>query len=137
MNHIVVDKYSLITILCFMLLGAVSTAKADIHPSSDKIRIKGDWAFPPYEFVNDKGEPDGFNVEIIRAVMKEVNVPYELSLEHWSKVVEELRQKKIDVIIGMSFWEFDRITGTFKSYNEAINDYDQTRLLTVDDFAAI
>ena len=75
-------------LLSVMLFEVAGTGTAQAIPS-ERLVIKGDWAFPPYEFINDNGEPDGFNVELIRAIMKEVGLPYELSLEYWPDVVEE------------------------------------------------
>ena len=33
------------------------------------------WDLWPYAFLNDNGEPDGFNIELIRLIMKELNIP--------------------------------------------------------------
>lgn len=73
----------------------------DIVP--EKMIIKGDRAFPPYEFINDQVEPDGFNVEITRAILKELDCPYELSLDDWLRVKDELCQGKIDLVMGMVY----------------------------------
>lgn len=70
---------------------------------SKQLVIKGDRAFPPYEFINEKGEPDGFNVELIHAVMKEIGASYTISLEYWPQVVEEFQEGKVDVITGIMF----------------------------------
>lgn len=78
-------------------IGAVHSAP------SRQLVIKGDRAFPPYEFINDQGEPDGFNVELIHAVMKRVGMPYTLSLEYWPQVVEEFQAGKVDVITGIMY----------------------------------
>lgn len=77
--------------------GAVQTAPVR------QLVIKGDRAFPPYEFINEQGKPDGFNVELIHAVMKKVGIPYTLSLEYWPQVVEEFKEGKIDVITGIMY----------------------------------
>ena len=75
-----------------------------VQAAPDKqLVIKGDRAFPPYEFINEQGKPDGFNVELIHAVMKKVGIPYTLSLEYWPQVVEEFKEGKIDVITGIMY----------------------------------
>lgn len=71
--------------------------------SSKQLVIKGDRVFPPYEFINDYGDPDGFNVELIGAVMKEAGLSYELSLEYWPDVVEEYKEGKVDLITGIMY----------------------------------
>jgi polar amino acid transport system substrate-binding protein len=34
---------------------------------SQPLQVKGDYSYPPYEFINADGEPDGFNVELFEA----------------------------------------------------------------------
>ncbi len=90
--------FLLFVMLCEVVwIGAVHSAP------SRQLVIKGDRAFPPYEFINDQGEPDGFNVELIHAVMKKVGMPYTLSLEYWPQVVEEFQAGKVDVITGIMY----------------------------------
>lgn len=64
---------------------------------------KGDMQFAPFEFINEKGEPDGFSVELFHALMKRLGIQYTLQLEDWGKVQKELEGKKIDLAIGMIY----------------------------------
>lgn len=88
--------HALILMLSFL------SAVQGIAGESRKIIIRGDNAFPPYEFINDKGEPDGFNVDLTRAIMEELNMPYDLQLEDWSTVLHELEDKKVDLVTGVA-----------------------------------
>ena len=38
------------------------------------------WDLWPYCFLNEKGEPDGFNVELIKLIFKELGIPYTIKL---------------------------------------------------------
>lgn len=67
-----------------------------------KIIIRGDEAFPPYEFINDKGEPDGFNIDLTRAVMKELGLPYDLQLEDWTEALRQFENGEVDLITGVA-----------------------------------
>lgn len=67
-----------------------------------KIIIRGDEAFPPYEFINDKGEPDGFNIDLTRAVMKELGLPYDLQLEDWTEALWQFENGEVDLITGVA-----------------------------------
>lgn len=88
--------HALILMLSFL------SAVQGIAGESRKIIIRGDNAFPPYEFINDKGEPDGFNVDLTRAIMEELNMPYDLQLQDWSTVLHELEDKKVDLVTGVA-----------------------------------
>jgi polar amino acid transport system substrate-binding protein len=49
----------------------------------------GDQDYPPYEYLNDKGKPVGFNVDIIRAVARELGEPIEVRLGRWPEIIRE------------------------------------------------
>lgn len=66
---------------------------------------RGDKQFVPFEFINERGEPDGFSVDLFRALMERLDIPYTLELGDWGEVQEELRDKKIDLAIGMIYSE--------------------------------
>ncbi len=71
------------------------------EPIRKKIIVKGDQFYPPYEFINEDGVPDGFNVELFKELAKVLNLDYELYLEPWTKVRQEIEKGEIDVITGM------------------------------------
>jgi PAS domain S-box-containing protein len=65
------------------------------------IVVRGDIYYPPFEFMNENGEPDGFNVELFRLISKELGLKYSLKLEPWSNVWSDLESGEVDVILGM------------------------------------
>ncbi len=67
-----------------------------------KIRIAGDSNFPPYEFVDDKGNYKGFNVDIMKAISEAMNVEIQLIPMRWSDAVSALENHQVDAIQGMS-----------------------------------
>lgn len=85
-------------LLILLLLYAVKGVADD----PKKIIIRGDKAFPPYEFLNDKGEPDGFNIDLTRAIMEELNLPYDLQLQEWPDVVRQFGNQEADLITGIA-----------------------------------
>ena len=38
--------------------------------------IVSDWEFPPYEFRNDHGAPDGYNVEVLNLILDKLGIPH-------------------------------------------------------------
>lgn len=65
------------------------------------IKVKGDFYYPPYEFINDYGEPDGFNVELFKLIANDLGLKYELSLNPWVQVRKELEEGEIDMVLGL------------------------------------
>ncbi len=63
-----------------------------------RIIYKGNRNFPPYEFINDKGEPDGFNVDLIKYIFERMGVQYSIELKNWSSSLSDLINHKADVV---------------------------------------
>lgn len=75
-------------------VGSISTQEFQ----NDTLLIKGDCDFPPYEFININGEPDGFAIELIHAIMKEVDIPYKIELDVYHKTFQEFREGNVDLL---------------------------------------
>jgi signal transduction histidine kinase len=65
------------------------------------LKVMGDQAYPPYEFLNEQGQPDGFSVAVIRAALETMNIEYNITLGPWSEVMDSLRGGRIDLVMGM------------------------------------
>ncbi|MDD3038241.1 transporter substrate-binding domain-containing protein [Bacteroides sp.] len=87
----------------FALKASSQLSKEKISFKNRVIIAKGDMQFAPFEFLNEKGEPDGFCVELFRAMMDRLDIKYKLALEDWGKVQNELNSKQIDLAIGMIY----------------------------------
>ena len=59
------------------------------------------WDLWPYAFLNDKGEPEGFNIDLIRMLMKELNIPYVIKLRPTQEAFNDLRDGKSDLMLGV------------------------------------
>lgn len=94
----------ILTLFCIMTLAAsvVGQETPRQHPDvPDTILVKGDWYYPPYEFLGENGEPAGFNVELFKAIARDLGLVYRMELGPWNKVREELVNGEIDVILGL------------------------------------
>ena len=60
------------------------------------------WDLWPYSFLNDKGEPDGFNIDLIKMLMKEMNIPYVIKLKPSSEAFRDLRDGRSDLMLGLA-----------------------------------
>ncbi|HOC93694.1 MAG TPA: transporter substrate-binding domain-containing protein [bacterium] len=79
-------------------------------PSDRTIVIGGDHNYPPFEFLDEKGRPAGFTVELTRAVAREMNIDARIQLGPWADMVDALRDGKIDALEGMFYSpERDRV----------------------------
>lgn len=94
-----------IAIVAFLLplgysSGAVAVNSGD---PSDVLQFRGNSDFSPYEFINDKNEPVGYNVELTRAIARQAGLKVNIELGQWSDVMRELETGKIDALTGMLY----------------------------------
>lgn len=82
-------------------LALISTmAAAESH---SVVRLATEGAYPPYNFINDKGEVDGFERELGDELCKRAELTCEWSTNDWDSIIPNLVSSNYDVIIaGMS-----------------------------------
>ncbi|MBD5770364.1 transporter substrate-binding domain-containing protein [Marinomonas colpomeniae] len=88
--------------ISLLLVPFTVTAK-DIRDSHSKILIGGDHNYPPYEFINEQGQPDGYNTELTRAIAEVMGIDIEIQLGNWDKMRDSLTKGDIDVLQGMVY----------------------------------
>lgn len=57
----------------------------------------------PYTFVNDKGVPDGFSVDVARAVVETMDRTLEISVDTWAHATNSLADGTIDLLPMMAY----------------------------------
>ena len=62
--------------------------------------VGGDRNFPPYEFLDEHGQPAGYNVDLTRAIAREIGLDVEIRLGHWPERVQSLKDGYIDLLQG-------------------------------------
>ncbi|MGY6588296.1 MAG: EAL domain-containing protein [Wenzhouxiangella sp.] len=66
--------------------------------ASTPLRSAGDADFPPYEFLNADGQPDGFNVELLQALARQLERPLDSSLGTWADARAALVAGEVDIV---------------------------------------
>ncbi|MDZ4198819.1 MAG: transporter substrate-binding domain-containing protein, partial [Kiritimatiellia bacterium] len=74
-------------------------------PSDRRIVVGGDHNFPPYEYLNARGEPEGFAVDLIRAISRETGLEIEIRLGPWARAVRALETGEVDLLQGIFYSE--------------------------------
>lgn len=57
----------------------------------------------PYTFVNDQGQPDGFSVDLIRAVVKSMGMEIDIRVGSWESARLALMKNRIDLLPMMAY----------------------------------
>ena len=91
-------------LLILALAGMVFSGKA---AADEKIYINGiDANYPPFSFIDSKGEPDGLDIAAINWIAKEMGFKVKHQPTQWESIVPSLKAGKIDLIAsGMSVSE--------------------------------
>ena len=71
-------------------------ASARVTPIT-QIVYGGDAHFPPYEFLDQEGQPAGLNVDLIRAVARAQGIAVQIELRSWKEIRAGLQNGQIDV----------------------------------------
>ena len=72
-------------------------------PSDRPIIIGGDHGYPPFEFLDDRGRPAGFIVELTQAIAREMDMDIQIRLGPWAETVQALVGGDIDAVQGMFY----------------------------------
>jgi polar amino acid transport system substrate-binding protein len=83
-----------------LAIAIVSLFAATLVRAEDKLRIATEGAYPPFNFLNAKGEPEGFDVDIANALCKEMSVSCTIVAEPWVSILDGLRDRRYDVIVA-------------------------------------
>ena len=78
-----------------------ATAKPDTarYTRENPLRIVSDWNFAPYEYTNDSGEPEGYNISILTSILDRLDIPYVFILRKLDHAVSMFNQGKADLMI--------------------------------------
>lgn len=88
-------------LLCVVI--SLSIEAAPLERSKQQIIVGGDHYHPPYEFIDENGEPAGYNVELTRAIAEVMGINVKVELGEWSEMRRRFVDGEIDVLQGMSY----------------------------------
>jgi polar amino acid transport system substrate-binding protein len=69
------------------------------------IMAGGEDNYPPYGFLDEKGRPAGFNVELTREIAEVIGMKVEIRFGDWADMRKALEAGNIDVLMGMAYSE--------------------------------
>ena len=84
------------------LIASQAQALSERYNAKHPVVMVCDWDKPPYEFLNDRGEPAGSNIDAMRAVMKELGIPIQFVMKEWSIALKTFERGDADLIIANS-----------------------------------
>ena len=82
----------------------VSMIAGHAAPAASKewttVRIATEGAFPPFNFVDAQGQPQGFEIDIARALCERMRVTCTFTTDDWDQLIPGLRQDRYDAVMA-------------------------------------
>ena len=95
-------------ILSLLHLSTVSAAPPTEAKDSLKVFTEGHplvyedaWDLWPYVFLNENGEPDGYNIDLLKMIFKRLDIPYIIKLKPTLEAQADLKSGKSDLMLRM------------------------------------
>jgi len=86
--------------------------------AGSRIIMGGDSNYPPYEYLDKNGQPAGFNVDLTRAIARQLGFTIEIRLGRWDDIRKGLSTGSVDAVQGMFYTaERDRVYGFSPTYS--------------------
>ena len=98
--------YKLILSAVFCTLSAVGLAQPEsrsrVYTKEHPLVYEDSRDLWPYTFLNEQGEPDGFSIDLIKQILKELDIPYVIRLKSNQEAFNDLRDGKSDLRMGLA-----------------------------------
>ena len=94
---------SIILPLLLLVLPVSSQTRDTIKVFSEEhpLIYEDAWDLWPYVFLNENGEPDGYNIDLLKMIFKELEIPYIIKLKPTLEAQADLKNGKSDLMLRM------------------------------------
>ena len=96
--------YKILLGLTLLVPGTVSAAPQDsiiVYNQNKPLIYEDAWDLWPYVFLNTNGEPDGYNIDLLKLIFKELDIPYIIKLKPTLEAQSDLKNKQSDLMLRM------------------------------------
>lgn len=89
---------------CLLLVMPASAQPADsisTYTLDHPLVYEDSWDLWPYVFLDEEGNAVGYNVDLLRLLLSELDIPYIIKLKPTTAVLHELKEGHVDLTCGM------------------------------------
>lgn len=107
---ITINIFHLLVLMTGLTSASANTTSQLVFSDAEKswiqqhseIRVSFDSHFPPYSFLNDNGELEGFSVDVIKLIGQRTGLTFHTSsAQEWNEIYTAAKQKQTDVVATM------------------------------------
>ena len=93
--------FKIVTVsICVLLLAAFPLAAGGKADTADTISFAGSGGYPPFNFILESGDVDGFDVDVAKEIAKRMGKELKYVTTSWDGIIEGLRAGRYDGILG-------------------------------------
>ena len=89
----------LLTFHCFTITIKAQPDSTRTFTTERPLIYEDAWDLWPYVFLNENGEPDGYNIDLLKLIFKELDIPYNSTRNVMSE--QQLRETKPQELINL------------------------------------
>ncbi|AMA72583.1 basic amino acid ABC transporter substrate-binding protein [Aneurinibacillus thermoaerophilus] len=99
-------KFLFTLIACLLAFGLAACGSKESNGGNaagaekKKLIVATDAAFPPFESMSPTGEPEGFDIDLIKAIAKAQNMEIEVKHTGWDPMMAGLKNGSVDIAIA-------------------------------------
>jgi len=98
--------YKVIISAILLTAGAVCQAQPEaisrVYTKEHPLVYEDSWDLWPYSFLNEQGEPDGFNIDLIKMLLTELGIDHVIKLKANQEAFNDLKNGKSDLSMGLA-----------------------------------
>ena len=97
------QRLLLLLFFYFSLLSShAQTDSARVYTKENPLVYEDAWDLWPYSYLNDEGQPEGYNIDLINLLMDELHIPYVIRLKPQQEAFQDLKARTSDLTLGLA-----------------------------------
>ena len=88
-------------LLSLITVSAQESDSTRVFSKENPLVYEDAWDLWPYAFLNENGEPVGYNIDLIKLIFKELDIPYIIKLKPTTEALNDLKTGQADLMCGM------------------------------------
>ncbi len=92
------ERWCCFLIVVMLFAGGLASSVCKAATNEPEIRVGSELDFPPYALADENGRPDGFSVELIKAITGAMGLSIKISTGSWDTVWNALVAGQLDVL---------------------------------------
>ncbi len=115
-------------VVVFLLSSDAFTAPPELTVKPDNcyehtIRVAADKYYEPFSYIDENGDPQGLDVELIHEVCNRLHLNIELELTDWNDARNKLSNREVELILNMESQSIDGSGGIIGTIPTGLKQY--------------